>query len=232
MMKKSIWITTVIVLFVTQLSLKLSAQHHVFVSLNSGVTLPVQKFATNNLDDGSFADPGLSFGGEVVWYFMPNLGFGVEGNINNNPIDVSALTQEKLNEDSFLEELSIRAESFSTSTITAGIYGKYPLNSRFWVGGKIMAGWIRCHTAYQLYRTQYYQVGPTYYEITSSRDDAFLIVPGIGITYLFPRGIGFKMEGAFVSKQMAFPFQTSQGLVYKERQVSYLQVMLGLVIGI
>jgi len=232
MMNKPLWLTSVIVMFVMQLSMNLSAQHHVFVSLNSGLTLPVQKFASNNLDDGSFANPGVSFGVEAVWYFMPNLGFGVEGNINNNPLDVSALTQAKFHEDPFLQELSIRAESFRTTTLTAGVYGKYPINSRLSVGGKIMAGWIRCHTAYQLYRTQYYQVGPTYYEITSSRDDAFLVVPGINLTYLFPRGIGFKLDSEFISKQMAFPFQTSQGLVNNERQVSYFQVMLGLVIGI
>ncbi len=232
MMKKSLWQTGVILLFTIMLSLQLTAQSTVFVSLNGGLSVPVLKFASNNPEDGSFANPGVSFGGEAVWYFRPHWGVGIEANVNNNPLDVSALTQEKLNEDPFLEELSIRAESFRTTTVTAGVYGKYPLNSRFSLGGKIMAGWIRCETAYQLYRTQYYQVGPTYYEITSSRDDAFLVVPGVGITYLFPRGIGFKLEGEYVSKQMAFPFQTSQGLVNKERQVSYFQVMLGLVIGI
>ncbi len=223
---------SIITLIFSALNLGLSAQHQIFVSLNSGISLPVGSFAGTSLNKDSFAKPGVSFGAEAIWFFHSNLGVGVEANVNNNPLDVTALTEEKFIADPFLEELSVRSESFRTTTLSAGIYGKYELSTGFTVHGKLLAGFMRCHTPYQLYRTQYYLVGPTYYEITSSRNDAVVVIPGVGIQYLFARGIGFKLDGEFQSKKMSFPFQTSHGLEYSHRTVSYFHIMLSLVIGI
>lgn len=219
-------------LLVSMKSQGLLAQQDIYISLNSGVSFPVGQFSGTTLNEDSFAKPGISFGAEAVWFFHPFIGIGIEGNINNNPLDVTKLTSEKFKEDPFLEELSIRSESFKTTTFSGGVFGRYGINKKWTAHVKILAGFMRCHTPYQLYRTQYFQVGPTYYEITSSRDDAFVLIPGIGIQYLFSRGIGFKLDGEFQSQQMSFPFQTSSGITHKERKVSYFQLILGMLIKI
>jgi hypothetical protein len=215
------------------LSLGARSQSHknLIISLNGGVSLPFGDFSGTTLYKDSFAKTGVSLGGDATWFFHRYLGVSLSFSQSNNPIDVTTLTIEKLNDDPFLQELSIRSESFTSTVITAGIYGRWAFGENFTVYGKVMAGLLRSQTPYQLYRTTYFELGPTYYEITSSRDDAFVVVPGIGGMYLFKRGLGVKLDADYVGRKMTFPFQTSNGMRYDEREVRYIQIMIGLVVG-
>jgi len=215
------------------LSLGARSQSHknLIISLNGGMSLPFGDFSGTTLYKDSFAKTGVSLGADLTWYFHRYLGVSLSFSQSNNPVDVAALTTEKLNDDPFLQELSIRSESFTSTVITAGFYGRWTFGKRVSVHGKVMAGLLRAQTPYQLYRTTYFELGPTYYEITSSRDDAFIVVQGVGGMYLFNRGIGFKLDADYIGRKMTFPFQTSSGMRYDERDVRYIQIVLGLVIA-
>ncbi|MBU3927768.1 MAG: hypothetical protein KKB74_08175, partial [Bacteroidetes bacterium] len=96
--------------------------------------------------------------------------------------------------------------------------------------GKLLAGYMRSNTPYQVYRAQFYFVGPLTYEITSSQDDGFIVIPGLGMSYMFKRGLGCKLDGEYISRQMSFPFSTPTGVRIDERKVRFIQVLVGFVV--
>jgi hypothetical protein len=223
-------VTLITIAFFGILNSGLQAQNDLFVCLQSGISMPLGQFAGTTLDEDCFARPGISYGGEATWFFLPNFGVGIEANINNNPIDLTSLTQKKMEAEPSLENLSIRSESFQTTTIVGGVYGRYPILEGLTVTGKLLAGYMRSNTPYQVYRAQFYFVGPLTYEITSSRDDGFIVIPGLGMKYMFKRGLGCKLDGEYISRQMSFPFSTPTGVRIDERKVRFIQVLVGFVI--
>lgn len=201
-----------------------------YFALRSGVSVPFGKFSSYNLQESSFAMTGITFSADGAWFFMPYLGVGGEFGYNQQPIDVSVLGYEKMLADPFLEDVTIRSDGFQTLTTAAGIYGNWNFWKSFSLTGKLLGGWMWGKTPYQLYKPQYYLVEPKWYEITSSKDNGFVVVPGIGLEYQVSPCIGLKAESELYYQNMQFGYTNFEGNYYIDRTVSFINITLGLVV--
>jgi len=84
--------------------------------------MPVGKYASKKLDGGSFAQTGWNVNMEGVWFFHRNVGFGIQAGYSAHPVDVSSLSHEKVLDDPFLEEMSIRSDPYRTLTFTGSVH--------------------------------------------------------------------------------------------------------------
>lgn len=203
-----------------------------FVGLNAGLSIPVGKFRETNLDDGSFALTGLNVNAEGAWFFHPKIGVGASVGFNLNPVDVSALGWEKVQEDPFLNDLTIRSDPWLTITAMAGGYTRLHLFKGIFFTGKILGGLLWGKTPYQLYKPEYFATGPDYYEITSSRNWKFSWQAGAGFQYDVSPCIGLILEGVFMYDQLDFAFLTSNGTRIDTHTISLINTTLGVRINL
>ncbi|MBN2615581.1 MAG: hypothetical protein JXR71_07780 [Bacteroidales bacterium] len=207
------------------------AQHEKgFLSISSGPSFPIGKYSSTELNGGSFTTTGITMSVEGVWFFTNHFGVGVEAGYQQHPVDVSALATAKVNADPFLSHVVIRSDPFLVMHAAAGFHTRWYLNTKWSVTGKIMAGMLWATTPYQLYKPTYYIIGPNFYEITPSRDQKIFVVPGLGVQYKINRCLALKLETELVSRTMKFGFETSEGIRYDQKQVSFINTMAGLVI--
>ena len=64
------------------------------LNISGGTAMPLGKFAETSLGDGGYAKLGYSYGLEASYYFPSRLGFGLQVNYHNNPLDIEALEQD------------------------------------------------------------------------------------------------------------------------------------------
>lgn len=219
-------------LFVVNCVVGISQERHSFISIRSGYSYPVGKYASYDLIGGSFAIIGLNASVEGGWYFKPYLGIGGQAGINLHPLNLQELVVAKIDADPFLIDLRIRSEEFQIITNATGFYGKWPFLKRFQVSGKILSGIMWAKTPYQLYKPEYFLVGPEYYEITSSKDYSFLMIGGAGIQYSATPYLDLKIEGEVHYSNMTFAFNTGAGLRNDHKVISFINLVFGLVIKI
>jgi hypothetical protein len=201
-----------------------------FFSIRTGVSVPFGKFSSYNLQESSFAMTGITASADGAWYFLPYLGVGGEFGYNIHPIDVSVLGYEKVLADPALEDITIRSDGFQTITSAAGIYADWNSWKSFSLTGKLLGGWMWAKTPYQLYKPTYFMVEPGWYEITSAKDNGFIIVPGIGLHYSISPCIGVKAEGELYYRKMQFGYSNFQGIYYVDKTISFVNITLGLVV--
>jgi len=213
------------------LSLQSFAQHtNSFISLRSGVSIPLKPYNSHDLEKGSFTQPGLNVSIDGAWFFTTHFGVGGQVGLNLHPIDVSALARAKVDADPFLSDLTIRSDPFRVINAALGVYTQWNIIKSFSVNAKLLGGILWANTAYQLYKPTYYAVGPDYFEITSSRDHRFFVEPGIGMEYKISSCFALKAEAELLSRTMQFGFNTLQGVRYDRRRVSFINTVIGFVI--
>jgi hypothetical protein len=229
-MKKSPVILTLLALFVFGM-VEINAQKGPnFFSLHAGTSVPFGSFSSYDLQEGSFAITGITAGADGAWYFLPYLGIGGECSFNFQPINVGVLGYEEMLNNPSIEELTIRSEAFQTISVAAGIYGDWNFWKSFSLTGKLLGGWIWAKTPYQLYKPVYFMVGTNWFEITSSKDNGFILVPGIGLQYNISHCIGVKAESELYYRKMTFGFSNYEGIYYEHKTVSFVNISLGLVV--
>jgi opacity protein-like surface antigen len=206
----------------------LSQPGNSFVGFNAGMAFPYGKFRSESLDGGSFAMNGFSFYGEGAWFFHPRFGIGASAGFNLNPVDVSALGWEKVQNDPFLQDVTIRSDPYLTITAMGGAYTKLPLWKKFSFSGKILVGLLYGETPYQLYKPEYFIFGPPYYEITSAKDWKFSWQAGAGIQYDVSPYVGLVLEGVILYDQLSFDFQTANGIRTDIHTIALINTTLGL----
>jgi hypothetical protein len=198
-----------------------------FVGFNAGMAFPYGKFRATTLDEGSFAMNGFSFYGEGAWFFRPKFGIGASAGFNLNPVDVTALGWAKVQDDPFLQDVTIRSDPYLTITAMGGGYTKIPLWRNFFFSGKILGGLIYGETPYQLYKPEYFIFGPPYYEITPAKNWKFSWQAGAGIQYDVSPYIGLVLEGVILYDQLAFDFQTANGIRTDIHTIALINTTLG-----
>jgi len=201
-----------------------------FISLQGGASFPIGNYASTNLDYGSFTTTGINAGIEGAWFFLPYLGVGGQVGINYHPIDVSMLGWEKVKANPFLEDLSIRSDSYQIATGAIGLYGKWNFWNKLSFTGKVLGGIMWGKSPYQLYKPTYYQVEPKWYEITSATDFSAMLVAGAGLRYDISGCIGLKADADYTFGQMVYGFRTATGTRYDYRDITYINLTLGLVV--
>jgi hypothetical protein len=201
-----------------------------FVSLRAGSSIPLGGFSSYDLNESSFAMPGIAISADGAWFFLPYLGVGAQAGFNLNPIDVSVLGYETVQADPFLVDMTIRSEAFQTYTTTAGIYGKWNFWKSLSLSGNVSVGWMWAITPYQLYKPTYFGVASKWYEKTPSKDNGFIAVPSIGLVYDFKTCIGLKADAEYYYKKLSFGFEDFNGVYYSDRVINFLNISLGLIV--
>ena len=198
-----------------------------FVGLNAGFSIPYGKFRSTDLEDGSFALTGMNVNAEGAWFFSPKLGVGASGGFNLNPVYVSALGWAKVQDDPFLQDVTIRSDPYLTVTAMAGMYTKLPVYKNFYFSGKLLAGLLWGRTPYQLHKPEYFATGPDYYEITSAKDWKFSWQAGAGIVYDLSPCVSLLLEGVIMYDQLSFNFNTANGIRTQVHTISIINTTLG-----
>lgn len=198
-----------------------------FVGIRSGVSIPYGKYHATDLDGGSFTTAGFNVSAEGAWFFHPKFGVGASVGLNFHPVDVYRLGWEKVQQDLFLEDLYIRSDPYMIITAMAGFYTQLPIVKKFSFTGKLLGGLLYGRTPYQLYKPEYFLVGPPYYEITSAVDYKFSWQAGIGFRYDISPCFGLVLDTDIFYDKLVFGFNTALGTRYDEHIISFINTTLG-----
>lgn len=203
-----------------------------FAGISSGFAIPYGNFRSTELGSGSFTLTGLAVNAEGAWFFMPKFGVGASVGFNMNPIWIGALEWERVVNDPFLSDLSIRSEPFITVTAMAGGYTKLPVWRNFYFTGKLLGGLLYGRTPYQLHKPVYFFDGPPYYEITPARDWKFSWQAGAGIQWDVSSCVGILLEGVLLYDKLNFDFRTANGIRTDTHTIALINTSLGVRIRI
>ena len=217
-------------LFLFVSTILISQEKNSFIALQSGVSIPVGNYAATNLDYGCFTTVGINANIEGAWFFLPYLGVGAQVGINIHPVDVRSLGWEKVLSDPFLQDVTVRSDSYRMITAAAGLYGKFGIWKHLSLSAKVLGGVMFAKSPYQLYKPEYFLVEGKWFEITSSTDRNLALIAGLGVRYDISRCIGLKIDADYAYSKMVFGFTTATGKRYEYRDISYITTTLGLVI--
>jgi len=213
------------------MSLQSFAQYaNSFISLRSGVSIPLKPYGSHDLGKGSFTTLGINVSAEGAWFFTTHFGVGGQVGLNLHPIDVSALARAKVSADPFLSTLTIRSDPFRVVNATMGIYTHYNIGRNLSANAKLLGGIFWANTAYQLYKPTYFLTGPDYFEITSARDCKFILEPGVGLEYRISSFFALKADVELLSRTMQFGFNTWEGVRYDRKHIGFINAVIGLVV--
>lgn len=201
-----------------------------FISLRSGVSIPIGDYGSKDLSVGSFTTTGVSFSAEGAWYALNNVGFGASIAYNINPVDAVGLATEVVHNDPFMEDLTVRSDPFTMINVMGGAYYYFNIKDRVSIEPSLLAGVMFGKTPFQLYEPTFFMIGSEYYKVTSSRDYGFAVKPGFRVNYNVSNCISLGLYSEFVYSQLSFGFYTSKGLEYRDRKISYVDMGLNLTI--
>lgn len=199
-----------------------------FIAIRGGASIPFGKYHEKNLDGGSFTLTGFNVSAEGAWFFHPKIGVGASAGINFHPVDVGVLGWEKVQSDPFLDDLYIRSDPYKIMTAMAGFYTQLPIKGKFFFTGKLLGGLLWGQTPYQLYKPDYFVVGPAYFEITPATDMKFSWQAGIGLRYDISSCFGLVLDGELMYDKLVFQFNTGSGPRTDERIISFINTTLGI----
>ncbi len=223
------WVT---ILFLFWSLLLISQEKTSFISLKTAASFPVGKYGAGNLDYGCFTTTGVGFAVEGAWFFLPWLGAGGQFNIAFHPVDVALLGWERVQNDPFLDDVTIRSDAYRAMTGAIGLYGRWDFWRKFSLNGKILGGMMYAQSPYQLHKPTYFLVEPRWFEITSSRDYNAAFIGGAGIQYDVSRCIGLKLDADYTFSSVVFSFSTGSGVRYEYRDISFINLAFGVVLNL
>jgi len=203
-----------------------------FFSIRGGLSVPTGEYAGRDPEKGSFTLPGFNTSIDGAWFIWPFLGIGGQAGFNLHPVDVSTMGWVKVQNDPFLQDVTIRSEPYQIITGAAGVYGNFSFRKKFSLHGKMLGGLMWGKTPYQLYKPQYFLTGPDFFEITSAKDKSPMFLGGAGIQYNISSCIGLKAEGEYIAGDLSFRFQTATGIRVDRKPVRLFNLTLGLVINL
>jgi len=198
-----------------------------FFAVRGGVSIPIGKYHEKDLDGGSFTLTGFNVSTEGAWFFHQKFGVGASAGINFHPVDVGVLGWEKVQADPFLDDLYVRSDPYKIITAMAGFYTQLPVKGKFFFTAKILCGLLWGQTPYQLYKPDYFVVGPAYFEITPATDYKFSWQAGMGFRYNISPCFGLVLDSEIMYDKLEFNFKTGSGYRTDERIISFINTTLG-----
>jgi hypothetical protein len=201
------------------------------ISLSSGVSLPMGKFAAKKLDGGSFAQTGWGVNLEGAWIFHHGLGVGLQAGYHAHPIDVASLAVEKVNDDPFLEELVVRSDPYRVITLAGFVQYSLKISQHFTIDSKAGGGAALGLSPYQLYKPVYYLVTPRWYEITSTRDWSGYFGAGTTFRYRLNECLDLKIGAELGYAKFKYRFLTGTGDIREDtHKVLFLDLLVGILV--
>ena len=200
------------------------------LALQSGVSMPLFEFAGSNLQDGSFTLPGFTGSAETILVLNGTWEGVVQAGLQLNPVDVGLLGARKVAADPFLEDLYIRSDPFRVIHLLAGPGYRKQLGKSFRIDGQVTAGVFFSSTPYQLYKSEYFQVGPPFFEITSSRDVSFAYGAGLRLVYDISPCYQVGFTNQLMHSTASFQFITNAGIRTDVRNITIWNSSLSLIL--
>jgi len=199
-----------------------------FVSIRSGVSIPVGEYASKDLEEGCFTQPGINVTLGGAWFFKPKFGIEADVSVNSHPVDVASLGRARIDSDPFLVDVTIRSNPYMIVTTMLGPVAQFPVVSKLSINGKILGGLLYGKTPYQLYKPEYFGVDAPWAEITSAQDWKFSWQAGIGLAW-YLSCVGFVLDTEIIHDQLEFRFNTSGGGVRTDyKTISVINTTLGI----
>lgn len=224
---------TLLIISVIIYSLFANAQDAKFsISLRGNLSTPLGSYAGNDYKKSSFTQSGISFGGELTWNISKKLGLVLDFNQTYHPVNTSDLGAAMVNNDAFLLDIYIRSESYSYSTTLIGAAYKIQIKEKLYVNPKLLIGIMYGKTPYQLFFPEYYLVGPEYFTITSSKDYGLAFKGGANLVYAFNQYVAMDLNFDLTYSKLKFGFNNYSGLNYKERDILFTNIGLGLILKV
>jgi hypothetical protein len=203
-------------------------QHpEISVTIRSGLSLPLEDYASKDLAKGSFTLPGFAASLETSLFVYNQWGILAQGGVGFHPVDVGSLGYEKVLDDPFLQDVYIRSEAFRIIQLSGGILRRYELSNNFSFTPKVLAGIFFSQTPYQVYRPRYFQTGPDIYVITSAKDRSFTYGLGFDISYLLNDCLKVALSSEYHRSRAAFGFISGSQQRTDWRNISFLNILIG-----
>lgn len=226
-MKKIVAVIICLIIIQFCNSVAVGQQQKISVNIRSGLSLPMEKYASKNLADGSFTLPGLAVSMETSFLVYKNWGVLAQGGANFHPVDVGVLGYEKVLDDPFLQDVYIRSESFRVIQLFGGVLRRFDLGNNFSLDGKLMAGAFISQTPYQVYRPRYFLTGPDFYVITSAKDRSFAYGLGFDLFYYINDCLRIALSSEYQRSRAAFGFISGGQQRIDWRDISFINILLG-----
>lgn len=198
-----------------------------FVAIRSGVSVPFGKYHQKSLDGGSFTLPGFNITAEGTWFFNQRFGVGLSAGMNLHPVDVSALGYEKVVADTFMIDVYIRSDPYMIITAMGGLFYQQPLLSKLSLTSKVLIGLLWGQAPYQLYKPEYFPIGPDFFEITDAEDHKFSWQIGIGLRYELTPCYALVFDTDLIYDKLTFDFISGAGQRSETRTISFVNTTLG-----
>jgi len=200
------------------------------LTIQAGVAIPAFDFAAKNLDNGSFALTGFtgSIAANVILH--KNWGAFIQSGLNLSPIDVGDLGYEKKQEDPFLLDVYVRSDPFKVIDLLAGPVYNLKLLDNLNLLAKTGAGVFFSSTPYQLFKTEYFQMGPPYFEVTSSKDISFAYGGGASLIYDIAPCYQIGISGFIMHSQGHFDFYRGNTIWTSIRNITLINFSGGIII--
>jgi hypothetical protein len=199
-----------------------------YAGIFTGVSVPVGKFSAKTLDGGSFALVGIKSGGEGAWFSRIGLGAGLQAGYSVYPVDVTALAYEKMKDNPFIDSMSVRSDPVRVITLAALAEYSFKLNPRLSIVAKAGGGFIYGWSPYQLYKPNYYMLGPEWYEITSDYDLGPYVTVGGTLRYSICECLDLQAHINYDYGFLNYKFMTGTGDIREEdHQVMSVNALVG-----
>jgi hypothetical protein len=204
-----------------------------FVGLQAGASFPVGKFHSKVLPDGGFAQTGFAASLEGAWFFKSWIGIGASAGLDLHPVDISSLRSEKLSDDPYMVDLSIRSDPYRSFSLYTGLFFEFPLVKKLSVTAKALGGAIYAETPYQLYKPDYYMLGEKWFEVTAAGDYAASFLAGGGLKYDLNSCLALVLNAEFTYNSMEFQYYRPDGSIRTDKKVfAFVNTVAGIVIKI
>lgn len=198
--------------------------------IHSGIAIPAFEFSQKNLERGSFTLPGFTAGAELKAHFRNDLGAFIQSGIAINPVDVGNLGYEKVQADPFLLDVYVRSDPFRVIHLLAGLSYQYKLLKKVTLEAQAGAGTFFSSTPYQLYKPEYFPIGPPFFEITPSHDVSFAYSLGLRAVYETNPWYQIGLSTGFKRSKAAFDFYSGSTLRTDIRNISLFDVSVTLIL--
>lgn len=196
--------------------------------ISSGVSLPLGKYGSHDLNEGSFTSLGGNILLKLNWLAMEP--FGISASVQGimNPVDVASLGWARVAADPFMSDVSIRSDPYIAISALGGIFYKTDIKEKFKLQTGINAGMTQVHSPYQLHKPKYFLFGPEYFEITTASDYAFTYQLSLDFEYEFREDWSLILHSSFNHAVAEFTYWTANEIRIDRKPISYVLANFGI----
>jgi hypothetical protein len=222
-MKKGILILFVFCSFVAH------AQKGV-LELKAGTSIPMFAYASKQLNWGCFTEPGLTVSAEANALIWKQFGVNLLAGMQLHSVDVAVLGWETVQADPFLDSIYTRSDPYRIFHLAIGPDYSVLVGDRLTFGLKAFAGVFFSQSPYQLYKPVYNEPGPSFYEVTPSKDISYGWGTGLDVKYKLSNCYEIVLGGDYMQSAASFTFKTKTGYRTDDRWICFINVSAGLVL--